>query len=128
VLPGDSNFDGQFDSQDMIIVFQAGQYEDGLTHNSTWVAGDWNGDGDFTTRDFIYAFQYGASANHAWEQIIARHRASAAFLPPATIAIDRAAADRLFLRDEPFPDGHSLDDSVLRELIDEWSETADLGL
>ena len=57
---GDANLDGYFDSQDMIIVFQRGEYEDKITGNSTWGEGDWNADGDFNSDDMIVAFQTGA--------------------------------------------------------------------
>ena len=53
---GDSNFDGVFNSSDLVVVMQAGQYEDDIPNNSTWAEGDWNGDGDFTTSDFVFAF------------------------------------------------------------------------
>ncbi|MCA9168658.1 MAG: hypothetical protein KDB23_13375, partial [Planctomycetales bacterium] len=56
---GDANLDGEFNSGDLIKVFQAGTYEDAITGNSTWETGDWNGDGDFTTGDLIVAFQDG---------------------------------------------------------------------
>jgi hypothetical protein len=57
---GDSNLDGRFDSTDLIQIFQAGQFEDGIPGNSRWAAGDWNGDGDFTTSDLVFAFQQGS--------------------------------------------------------------------
>jgi hypothetical protein len=56
---GDANLDGEFNSSDMISVFQAGQYEDTLVGNSGWSSGDWDGDGDFTTGDLVAAFQDG---------------------------------------------------------------------
>ena len=56
---GDSTLDGQFDSGDLIEVFGAGQYEDGIAGNSTWATGDWNGDGEFDTGDLIIAFKDG---------------------------------------------------------------------
>jgi hypothetical protein len=56
---GDSNLDGRFDSGDLVLVFQAGQYEDAVAGNSSWAAGDWNGDGEFTTADLVLAFQLG---------------------------------------------------------------------
>ena len=46
---GDSNLDGEFNSGDLIAVFQAGQYEDAEAMNSTWATGDWNGDQEFAT-------------------------------------------------------------------------------
>jgi hypothetical protein len=56
---GDANLDGQFNTNDLVAVFQGGQYEDGTKGNSTWATGDWNGDGDFTSRDLVMAFQDG---------------------------------------------------------------------
>ena len=58
-LPGDSNRDGVFDSSDLVLVFQAGEYEDQIQGNSTFAEGDWNGDGDFDSSDLVYAFQAG---------------------------------------------------------------------
>ncbi|MFC1759745.1 hypothetical protein ACFL2H_13425 [Planctomycetota bacterium] len=56
---GDANLDGRFDSQDLVTVFQAAQYEDTLPGNSTWATGDWNCDGEFGTSDLVIAFQRG---------------------------------------------------------------------
>ncbi len=58
--PGDANLDGRFNSTDLIEVFQAGQYEDGIVNNSLWSTGDWNCDGEFDTADLIVAFQAGS--------------------------------------------------------------------
>lgn len=55
--PGDTNRDGIFDSTDLILAFQAGEYEDNLLDNSVWADGDWNGDGEFDSSDIVYAFQ-----------------------------------------------------------------------
>ncbi|MCP4193038.1 MAG: PEP-CTERM sorting domain-containing protein [Planctomycetaceae bacterium] len=56
---GDSDLDGQFNSRDLVQIFQAGEFEDAIRLNSTWQTGDWNGDGDFTSSDFVIAFQAG---------------------------------------------------------------------
>jgi hypothetical protein len=58
-IAGDANRNGVFDSGDLIVVFQAGKYEDDVPGNSTWSEGDWNDDGDFDTADLILAFQQG---------------------------------------------------------------------
>ncbi|MCA9212033.1 MAG: lamin tail domain-containing protein, partial [Planctomycetales bacterium] len=58
-VPGDSNGDGIFDSSDFVLVFQAGEYEDGIAGNSTFEEGDWDGDGDFTSSDFVFVFTVG---------------------------------------------------------------------
>jgi hypothetical protein len=56
---GDSNHDGLFNSSDLVAVFTAGEYEDGVPGNSTWEEGDWNRDGDFDSSDFTTAFAAG---------------------------------------------------------------------
>jgi hypothetical protein len=56
---GDANGDGQFDSTDLVLIFQAGEYEDAIAGNSTWSEGDWTCDGDFDTSDLVAAFQSG---------------------------------------------------------------------
>lgn len=53
---GDSNLDGVFDSADLVEVFAAGEYEDGISANSSWSEGDWDGDGEFGTSDLVLAF------------------------------------------------------------------------
>ena len=56
---GDANLDGEFNSGDLVAVFQAGEYEDGIDGNSGWATGDWNGDTEFDTSDLVAAFQDG---------------------------------------------------------------------
>jgi hypothetical protein len=56
---GDANIDGEFNSGDLVRVFQRGEYEDAIARNSTWSEGDWNGDGEFDTGDLVTAFQSG---------------------------------------------------------------------
>lgn len=72
---GDANLDGVFNSADLIAVFQAGQYEDTESKNSTWATGDWNCDGEFSSGDMVTAFQKGnyqpaavpsAGRNESW--------------------------------------------------------------
>jgi predicted outer membrane repeat protein len=58
-IPGDCDRDGIFNSTDLIIAFQAGEYEDAIAGNSTWEEGDWDGDGDFNSSDLVLAFQGG---------------------------------------------------------------------
>ena len=60
---GDADLDGEFNTKDLVAVFQAGEYEDGIDLNSTWDTGDWNGDGDFNSRDLVFAFQDGGFEN-----------------------------------------------------------------
>lgn len=57
--PGDANLDGLFTSEDLVQVFQAGEYEDGIDGNSSWATGDWNGDAEFGSLDLVRAFQAG---------------------------------------------------------------------
>ncbi len=56
---GDSNLDGEFSSSDLVAVFAAGEYEDGIPDNSVWATGDWDGNGDFDSADFVVAFAAG---------------------------------------------------------------------
>ena len=56
---GDSNLDGEFNSGDLVMVFQRGEFEDEIANNSSWADGDWNGDGEFNSSDFVNAFQDG---------------------------------------------------------------------
>ena len=58
-IPGDSNNDGVFNSSDLVLVFQAGKYEDGIDNNAIFAEGDWNEDGDFDSSDLVFAFQEG---------------------------------------------------------------------
>ncbi len=56
---GDANLDGMYNSQDLIDVLAAGEYEDLVAANSSWADGDWNGDGDFDSDDLILALSDG---------------------------------------------------------------------
>ncbi len=56
---GDTNLDGQFDSSDLVLVLQRGEFEDTVPANSDWIDGDWNCDGDFSTEDLVFVFQRG---------------------------------------------------------------------
>jgi DNA-binding beta-propeller fold protein YncE len=58
---GDTNLDGLFSTDDLVRVFQAGQYEDSVAANSRWATGDWSGDGEFTSHDLVLASQAGYS-------------------------------------------------------------------
>lgn len=57
--PGDTNLDGVFDSSDLVLVFQAGRYEDPRNRSASFIQGDWNGDGVFNSTDLVFAFQGG---------------------------------------------------------------------
>jgi hypothetical protein len=57
---GDTNLNGVFNTGDLVHVFQAGQYEDDVTANSTWATGDWSGDAEFGSEDLVLAFASGA--------------------------------------------------------------------
>ncbi len=53
---GDANLDREFNSNDFVQVFTAGEYEDTVAGNSTWSEGDWDGDANFDSTDFVKAF------------------------------------------------------------------------
>jgi hypothetical protein len=57
---GDANLDGQFNTKDLIQMFEIGEYEDGMLGNSGWAEGDFNGDTDFASNDLVLALQTGA--------------------------------------------------------------------
>lgn len=57
---GDANLDREFNSSDLVAVFEAGEYEDGVEGNSGWAEGDWNGDTEFSSADLVTAFQVGS--------------------------------------------------------------------
>ena len=56
---GDANNDGVFDSSDLVTVFVAGEYENGIANDSMFAEGDWNGDSEFDSSDLVLAFQSG---------------------------------------------------------------------
>ena len=56
---GDINHDGIADSSDLVLAFQAGEYDDGIRGNSSYEEGDWNGDGEFDTSDLVSLLQRG---------------------------------------------------------------------
>jgi hypothetical protein len=70
---GDANLDRVFNSSDLVLVMQAGKYENNVPGDATWQEGDWDGDGDFATSDLVLAFQEG--------NYVAATVASAASLP-----------------------------------------------
>ncbi|MFC1758118.1 dockerin type I domain-containing protein [Planctomycetota bacterium] len=53
---GDANADGVFNSGDLVVMFKAGEFEDGDNENSTWSEGDVNFDQDFDSQDFVLIF------------------------------------------------------------------------
>ena len=55
---GDANLDGEFDSSDLTLVFQATKYE--TDESASWSEGDWNGDGFANASDMILAFTQAA--------------------------------------------------------------------
>ena len=57
ITVGDVNLDGVFNSTDLIRMFEAAEYQDGIEENSSWSTGDFNCDGDFGTSDLAHAFK-----------------------------------------------------------------------
>ena len=66
---GDANLDGEFNTSDLIGVFQAGKFE--TLESATWGEGDWNADGRFGTGDLIAAFQDGGFELEPVQQVAA---------------------------------------------------------
>jgi hypothetical protein len=57
---GDANLNGVFNTGDLVHVFQAGEYDDGIVGNSLWDTGDWDGDLEFASGDLVVALSTGA--------------------------------------------------------------------
>jgi hypothetical protein len=53
---GDVNLDLQFESGDLVQVFQIGLYERAIAGEASWATGDWNADGLFNSGDMVLAF------------------------------------------------------------------------
>ena len=56
---GDANFDGVFDSSDLVQIMLHGGFERSQV-DATWATGDFDGDGHFSTADLVLAFKGGA--------------------------------------------------------------------
>lgn len=56
---GDANFDGRFDSSDLVQVFANGRYENREVDDAEWTSGDWNCDGEFDSSDLVMAMVRG---------------------------------------------------------------------
>lgn len=52
---GDVNFDGIFSSADLLLIMQAGRYEQPADAETDWLDGDWNCDGKFDSQDLVKA-------------------------------------------------------------------------
>ncbi|MEZ6120257.1 MAG: dockerin type I domain-containing protein [Pirellulaceae bacterium] len=95
---GDSNLDGRFDSGDLVLAFQAGEYEDDVAGNSTWSDGDWNGDLEFSTADLVLAFQQG---HYVAAAVDATHDESAFAANRQVRNVDDVFAELLASEDQP---------------------------
>ena len=102
---GDANRDGVFNSADLVGIFQAGEYEDGVPKNSTWEEGDWDGDGDFTSGDLVLAFQAGRYFNAATSA--------------ETVDLNAIAAAVLRMREEGGPSSSRVNRKDLAEMSDD---------
>ncbi|MCP4195217.1 MAG: hypothetical protein GY768_31840 [Planctomycetaceae bacterium] len=110
---GDANLDRVFNSSDLVIVFQAGEYDDPLPLNSQWETGDWNGDGDFDSSDLVLAFQSGAYQTAAMK-VSHLQQIRAAFAEDIAEQEDRSGGTKLLgVADHP------LDRALKIDLIEE---------
>ena len=87
-VPGDVNFDGVFDSADLVQLIQIGKYEDGIDDNSSYDEGDWNGDGDFDSVDLVELFQSGRYEAQTHPRVGAASSARPSLGVDAELAID----------------------------------------
>ena len=88
---GDSNLDGEFNSGDLVFVFTAGEYEDGIAGNSGWGDGDWDGNAEFDSSDFVTAFAAGGYE-------LGPRAAVAAVPEPSSLALLGLGAGLMFAR------------------------------
>ncbi|MCA9149619.1 MAG: autotransporter-associated beta strand repeat-containing protein, partial [Planctomycetales bacterium] len=91
---GDTNLDGQFSATDLILVFQAGLYEDDVAGNATWLTGDWNGDREFSSGDLVIAFQDGGFETGPRPSITAVPEPAAIWMALATLCCLPSAVSR----------------------------------
>jgi hypothetical protein len=97
---GDMNGDGVFSSEDLVLLFQSGQFEDGVAGNSDFTSGDFDGDGDFTTSDLVFAFQNGGYVSGANDALLfASLAAESSDRRMAPVTEDESAVDSLFAGD-----------------------------
>ncbi|MCA9172363.1 MAG: Hint domain-containing protein, partial [Planctomycetales bacterium] len=87
-IPGDSNHDGHFNSADLVLVLQAGEYEDAIAGNSTFEEGDWDRDGDFTSRDLVYALANSRYESDSPAAVASQFSRSNQRLPDIAAAVD----------------------------------------
>ena len=71
---GDANLDGVFNADDLLQIFQAGEYEDQALANSTWGEGDWDCSGEFDTSDVVLAFKRSQYIGQGKQPIAAKER------------------------------------------------------
>ncbi|MCP4193759.1 MAG: hypothetical protein GY768_24365 [Planctomycetaceae bacterium] len=71
---GDANLDGVFNADDLLQIFQAGEYEDQALANSTWGEGDWDCSGEFDTSDVVLAFKRSQYIGQGEQPIAAKER------------------------------------------------------
>jgi hypothetical protein len=94
---GDANLDGEFNSQDLVRVFQVGLFE--TPQAASWDQGDWNGDARFTSSDFVEAFQDGGYEQGPRPSIAAVPEPTGAWL--ASLATMAIAVIRARVRSNP---------------------------
>ncbi len=90
---GDANLDRTFDSTDLLLLFQRGEYEDRLPNNSGWADGDFNCDGDFDSADLLLALQTGTYERGPMAVSIASMSPSATADGQIAAAVDVALSD-----------------------------------
>jgi|GEM_PF-750780 len=65
----DVNLDGEFDSSDLVEVFEAGKYE--TDQRALWTEGDWNLDNRFEAGDIVAAFVEGGFEKGPRQDVVA---------------------------------------------------------
>ena len=97
------------------MVFQAGEYEDGIAANSSWAEGDWNADGEFDSQDFVFAFQQGEYVSAATPL---NSQLAAAILRDSSREVTEVATRQDNLKTEPeLRRARPLPEEMARDLI-----------
>ena len=107
---GDRDLDGEFNTSDLVAVFQSGEYEDTIVGNSGWSDGDWNGDGEFDSGDLVVAFQDGGYERGPRRPVVTVPEPSGVFSLILTLVglasvfkHRRAPFDRIYSKNATFP-------------------------
>ena len=145
MTPGDADLDGDFNSQDLVKIFEGGKYETGQT-DASWQDGDFDCDGQVTSADFVLVFRADTyTANIALdaiaaadldEQVSSAGQTSLQITPPAEVTVVPAQQRIARQRNSDFApaenrsprDDHTLTKNVERDHVFAEFQLSDVWL